>query len=205
MNIEIIKKYITPKKVLDIGAHSGEFYTKIIQEFPSCQCLLIEGNPDCEPFLRAVGAPYHICLLGSENKEVNFYKNKKNLTCTGSSIYRELTEHYNDSNVIVTSLKCHRLDDLNKNKVIFDFVKMDTQGSELDIFKGGVETFTQAKVIVMETSLKPYNSGAPLQEEVIEFMESYNFKKKEVVGECRENGGKGDLFQQDILFLNADF
>ena len=204
MNTSIIKKYITPKNVLDIGAHTGEFYAEIKHYFPNCNCLLIEGNPDCEPYLKALNVPYHICLLGSENKKVNFYKNKKNTVCTGSSMFRELSEHYNDENLFITTLECHRLDDLNKNNVYFDLVKIDTQGAEIDIFKGGIKTFAKAKAIIMETSIKPYNAGAPLQDEVIKYMDSHGFKNVEIIGENRENGGQGDVMQQDILFINTE-
>ena len=202
MNLHAVAKYITPKRVLDIGAHFGEFYFEVKSYFPQCECLLIEGNPDCEDRLKTLGVTYHICLLGRENQKVHFYKTKEDPTCTGNSIYKELTKHYNDQNLIVTTLDCHRLDDLNKNKVIFDFVKMDTQGSEIDIFKGGVETLSNAKAIIMETAIKPYNDGAPLQKDVIEYMAQYNFKQVEVVGESRENAGQGDVLQQDILFIN---
>lgn len=204
MNLDLIKQYVSPRKVLDIGANVGDFYRTITSCFPDCACLLIEGNPDCEVYLKQLGTSYHICLLGSENKDVTFYKNKKNPICTGSSMYRELSEHYDDNNVEAVTLKCHRLDDLNKNKVIFDLVKMDTQGSEIDIFIGGIDTLTKSKAIIMETSLIQYNSGSPLQKEVIDFMNKHNFENVGVVSEGRTDGGKGDLFQQDLLFLNKN-
>lgn len=202
MNFDLIKRYITPASALDIGANIGDFYNALTSFFPNCNCLLIEGNPDCEVYLKRLNVSYHICLLGSVNKDVTFYKNKKNPICTGSSMYKELSEHYDDNNVDAITLRCHRLDDLNKNKVTFDLVKMDTQGSEIDIFLGGVETLTKSKAIIMETSLVQYNSGSPLQKEVIDFMYKYGFESVGVVSEGKTDGGKGELIQQDILFLN---
>lgn len=202
MNFATIKNILIPKKVLDIGAHIGEFYSSVNYNFPDASCLLIEANPDCEVYLKSLNVPYHICLLGNENKKVTFFKNKKNPICTGSSMFKELSEHYNEENLEQVTLDCHRLDDLNKNKIVFDLVKIDTQGAELEIFKGGIETLTKAKFIIMETSVVPYNNGAPMQKEVIEFMAKYNFENIEVVSEGRANGGLGELLQQDILFLN---
>jgi FkbM family methyltransferase len=204
MNVDLIKQYVSPQKVLDIGANVGDFYRTITALFPDCICLLIEGNPDCEVYLKQLGVSYHICLLGNLNRDVTFYKNKKNPICTGSSMFRELSEHYDDSNVEAVTLQCHRLDDLNKNNVIFDLVKMDTQGSEMDIFLGGVKTLIKSKAIIMETSLIQYNSGSPLQKEVIEFMARYGFNNVGIVSEGRADGGRGEIIQQDILFLNKN-
>lgn len=198
MNFEIIKHYITPERALDIGANIGDWYLELKQNFPKCECLLIEGNPSCEEHLKSLNVSYHICLLGRDNKKITFYRNKTNLISTGNSMYREMTEHFCDKNLDIIELNCHRLDDLNKNNLTFDFVKMDTQGSELDIFSGGINTLTKAKAIVMETALTPYNNGAPLQHEIVKYMKEFNFYNVEVVGEGHLDG---QLISQDILFI----
>lgn len=198
---DLIKQYVLPKTMLDIGAHTGEYYKAFTQVFPDCQCLLIDGNSSVEPFLKQLGVPFHIFLLGKENKDVTFYTHKTNPICTGNSIYRELSEHYSDC--IEQTAKCHRLDDINKNDVIFDFVKIDAQGAELDIFEGGKKTFSKTKAIALETSITPYNKNAPLQHEVIKFMTDNNFALKGILAENRDPQGK--LLQQDMLFVRDTF
>ena len=84
----------------------------------------------------------------------------------------------------------------------FDLIKIDTQGSELDILRGGTNFYTCAKGIILEVSLIEYNKNAPLEKEVIDYMDSINFKPAEVLKDHYFSDGV--LIQKDILFLNKD-
>jgi len=183
--------------MLDIGAHTGDFYQSFHQAFPDCQCLLMDGNPAVEPHLQQLGVSYHIALLGKHNGPVTFYTHKTNPTCTGNSMFRELSEHYEDC--VQQTVQCHRLDDLNKKGVVFDYVKIDAQGAELDIMAGGWNTLSQSQAISLETSLVPYNQGAPLQHEVIKYMTDHQFILQAVLSDNRTP--QGVVFQQDLLFV----
>lgn len=53
-----------------------------------------------------------------------------------------------------------------------DIVKMDVQGGELRIIRGGLETLKRAELVVVETWLyRGYGAGTPLAHEIIEEME----------------------------------
>lgn len=132
-------------------------------------------------------------------KEVNFYKNRNNLICTGDSIYRELTEHYNDTSVLIQRRVTETLDDIFPNGTEFDLIKLDTQGSEIDIIKGGQILCKKSKLILMEVSIEKYNQDSPLYDEVIAFMHSINFEK---IDELEDHFLNGKLIQKDILFIN---
>ncbi len=79
----------------------------------------------------------------------------------------------------------------------FDFIKLDTQGSELDILKGSSNTLKTIKLIVAETDVSGYNIGAPSQAEVIEYLDIIGYALVGVVDNLHWNG---KLLQQDILF-----
>ena len=86
---------------------------------------------------------------------------------------------------------------------------MDTQGSELDILKGGLKTINKAKYIIIETSIKEYNIGAPLEKEIIDFMSENNFKEFIVLEEhtwpTTDGPFKfGEVFQRDLMFIQND-
>lgn len=199
MDLSLVKKYFYPKTILDIGAHTGEFNLTCQQQFPGVHILSIEGNELCEAELSKVANNYKILLLGKENKKVIFYRTKNNTINTGDSIYKELTENYNDSSVIEEEKELKTLSSCLSNPFLsFDLIKIDTQGSELDILRGGEYLAQRAKGILLEVSNVPYNAGAPLKDEIVEYMESVNFKVAEIINTDPA------VHQEDILFINKN-
>lgn len=195
------KGYV-PNSILDIGANVGDFSKFCHGLWQTSKILMIEGNENCEPDLAQTGLDYKICLLGDSNKEVEFFMNKKNPKCTGSSYYKEVTEHYADS--IVTTKRLSRLDDIVDTE--YDVIKIDTQGSELDIMKGGPRTILAAQYIILEVATKQYNQGSPMYDDVISYMRGVGFEHNEeidhhywMVDDYREFK-RGDVFQVDIIF-----
>ena len=206
----LMQKGFVPKNILDIGANYGNFSTHCKRDlWMFSNYYLIEPNEECKFQLLTTGFPVFFELLGDEDgKEVTFYKAKGLPGCTGNSYYREKTIHYNDENVLRETKKMITLDTLFKNKDIkFDFAKLDTQGSELDILRGGMKTLETCKFILIEVSLKYYNEGIPLKDEIINFMKDFAYNNYEVVEQHvwqqTEPVGDinlGDIFQEDIIF-----
>jgi hypothetical protein len=129
--------------------------------------------------------------------------NRGNEICTGVSYLRELTHHYTEDvfKIVETAL----LDDViyesfNEYKT-FDFIKMDTQGSERDIILGGKETIKKAKLIQIETAVLQYNQGAPLEEELVAFMSDLNFKVHCNIG---NNLWNGNISAKNLVFINTN-
>ena len=124
------KGLMKPKRILDIGAYKGEWTKMIKTLFPDSQFLMIEANHDLENYLSKIGIPYKIELLSSENgKEVNYFKCKNYPHPTGNSIYLENTDYVFEPE----KSKAITLDSLLSSEEKFDLIKMDVQGSELDI------------------------------------------------------------------------
>lgn len=195
MNLENLKSYEL-NSCLDIGAHVGNFYREAKQKLNVRDWLLIEANKNCESQLSELGVPYKICLLSDAKKELTYYRNKHDQTCTGNSYYRELTHHYSDENIETEVITSVTLDSVVGEK-IYDLIKLDTQGSEIDILRGGQNTLRNARLVIIETSIQPYNRDAPLQPDVISFMKLFGFNILTIVGEVPHT------HQQDILFINT--
>jgi hypothetical protein len=100
MQIEKIKEFIEPKRILDIGANVGGWFNECRPHFPSSYIFSIEANEECEEALKAANPNSLIALLTEENKEYDYYVNNTHQS-TGNSIYKELTEHYTDGNTRV--------------------------------------------------------------------------------------------------------
>jgi FkbM family methyltransferase len=198
MNLSKIQNYFYPYRILDIGANIGQFHTLAKSYFPSSYVFSIEASKECEPYLKQITSEYYIGLLAKDNSAYNFYQRKGDEICTGNSIYRELTPFYSNDKITITPLDGIKLDDLFESESEFDLIKIDTQGSELDIISGGINLCKKAKGILLEVSLTQYNENSPLYDEVITYMKNIGFEKKLILDETRNHGS----YQQDILFIN---
>ena len=196
MNLELVKKYFSPSSILDIGAHVGEFYSLAKSVFPDAEIISVEAEPSCSTELLNVNPNSIIALLAKDNAIYNWYKTTENSICTGNSIYREISDHFSNEKLIIEERIGVKLSDLFKPNQ-FDLIKLDTQGSELDIIQGGLDICKAAKGIIIETSINKYNDGAPLYVQVVVFMNSIGFEQKEEIDIFHY----GDIFQKDILFI----
>ena len=203
MSLESIKKYFEPKSILDIGANVGQFYNEIKNIFPNSYYYLIEGSESCEVVLETLNVDYSICLLSDSEKEVDFYIRKNEPRCTGNSIYRENTSFYDDDQILIEKKQTKTLSNLLNNQK-FDLIKIDVQGSEIDIINGGLDIIKEAKGILMEVSLMEYNQNAPTKDFVYEYMDNLGFKPVELIGNIN-HPLTYELIQQDILFLNKKY
>jgi FkbM family methyltransferase len=190
------------KSILDVGAHQGMFTKEMQHYFPYAHYHMIEANEHCESYLKQVDfAKYTICLLSNEEKPMTYFVNKNDLTSTGNSYYKELTEHFTQQSCIKVVKQATTLDKLF-TKESFDFIKIDTQGSELDILKGGQQLVRKTKYILLECSVEQYNEGSPLINEVVSYVESIGFK---LLTEVYQHIQQGRLFQKDLLFKNNNY
>ena len=83
-------------------------------------------------------------------------------------------------------------------------IKIDVQGSEIDIINGGLDVIKKAKGILMEISLVEYNQNAPTKEFVYDYMDKLGFTPIEHIGNIN-HPLTYELIQQDILFLNKNY
>lgn len=201
---ELSKKY-KPNSILDIGAHHGEFSKFCKSLWKDVDLLMIDGNDECDSILDNLPFDHCIVLLSDTNKEVTLYLNPNNLDCTGTSYYKERTRHYKNS--IEVKKNTYTLDevveDIDKK---YDIIKIDTQGSELDIIKGGLKTVQNCSYLIMEVPTLQYNEGSPLFDEIIEYMNNIGFSDYEIIEEHKwmdknENTFEyGSTFQVDVVF-----
>lgn len=185
--------------ILDIGAHFGDFTMNMLSIYPNCKSIMIEANKVCESRLKNIpNSFYEIALLSDSEKYIDYYTNLDDPTSTGNSYYKEMSKFFSEEKTITNKLKSKTLDTMFlSNK--FDLIKIDTQGSELDIIKGGKNLISKTKFILIECSIKEYNKHAPLVDDITEYMINSEFNKIDIVYNHYING---ELFQQDILFKN---
>jgi FkbM family methyltransferase len=201
MNFELLFDHIKPKNFLDIGAHVGDFTKKVLEKNPNCLCHMIEANPYCENFLKDIQVPYSMVALSNFKGTKDLYLEKKNRICTGASLYLENSEFYTEGSFDTVEVKTEMLDSLKifHNELI-DLIKIDVQGSELDILIGGEKTFKRTSFILLELSMVEYNWNAPLMPSVVNKLREYNFRIHEIVDSLVN---RNQVLQTDFLFKNT--
>ena len=159
-----------PKVIYDIGACVGAWTKMVLGFWPNARVILFEANGEMEFLYREMGKEYSMGLLGKEDGGlVKYYQN--DFQPTGNSYYREIgCEHgdYHPENQYLWK-PVSTLDTIRKQRgfPLPDFVKMDVQGAEWDIFLGARETFREVGHLVMELQHKEYNQGALKNTEIL--------------------------------------
>jgi FkbM family methyltransferase len=186
--------------VYDIGAFKGEwsnFYKNT--SLTKSNFILFEANK--EHIRNIDNSKFQIfnVVLSDKKKEVRFYNNKNS---SGDSYYKENTYHHKDLEPEVVSTST--LDDLVKenNLSLPDFIKIDTQGSELDILKGSTNSLLNCKLIYLECPLARLNLNDLNIQDYLNFLNKIGFIPQEV---CEIHYFHEFLVQIDILFIKKDF
>ena len=184
--------------VFDIGANKGKWTALCSRARVRATVCMFEGNPNQSPPRLAPNHKWFNSVLSSpETSEVDFYA----VSGTGDSYYKEQTKAYN--NCIPLKLQTTTLDKLvEDNSLPFpQLMKMDTQGSELDILRGAASIIKSVGVVVIETAILPYNKGAPRFDDYINALSELEFVP---VGIEEIHISNNLLIQLDIVFLKQD-
>jgi FkbM family methyltransferase len=195
--IEIIKK-LDIKTVYDIGANQGHWSINAKSFLPEAKFYLFEASNYYKERLQNTGLDFFIELLSDEvGKEVDFYDS----TASGESYYKENTIW--NINFIPKKILTNTIDNfvLTNNIPLPEFIKLDTQGSELDILKGASDTMKNVKVILTEMPIIEYNEGAPDIQEYLNYFDKAGFYPMNL-----EQAHHLDnvLVQIDIVFLRKE-
>jgi len=194
--------------VLDIGAYRGDFTETIKSIWPNAIVWQFEADQRQKPWLNATAI---YALLGDQERaRVDYYTLSEDKITTGSSIFRELTNHYTDETTVVMPLEMTTLDKLSETHNFYGnwasqgLVKIDTQGSELLILSGAQKflNYKKPKFILLECSIMPYNQGAPSFYDTVSAMHNYSYKVNDVFDLNYDQ--RGALLQTDILFERID-
>ena len=197
-----ISKTFTPKVIYDIGASTLHWTKEVKKIWNDVEIIAFDAIQEAEELYKSQNVKYNIGVLSDQdNKVVNFYENKENPA--GNSYYREIG-HPNSINIYpensykekvsktLTTVVKERLFSLP------ELIKIDVQGAELDILKGGQEIISNAKYLIIELQNIEYNKGAPLANITIDFLIENGWEIVE--SKFSDNGPDADY-----LFVNTNY
>jgi FkbM family methyltransferase len=163
-----------PTNILDIGAHHGHWSTEAHSVFEEANMTMVEpiDYPELKRFDDNDKFSYRNVLL-DERRWVRDWFEKKN---TGDSIFRETTGHF--ENCIPQKRMTTTLDDefFEHFSTGPELIKMDTQGAEIPILKGGKIILKNNQIIIMEIPfVGVYNENVPNFSAHVQFMDEIGY------------------------------
>lgn len=183
--------------VYDIGACSGYWSLGLKSSvLPNSSFFLFEANESRSQELNMTGFPYYIGILSKPDVNyVDFYSKHS----TGDSYYKENTIHYDQQTS--TRLPCKTLLEVisENNLPIPNLLKIDTQGSELDILEGCSSILEEIDLIFLECPFIEYNIGSPTLQDYLNYMKGCGFIATDIL---EVHTAEHVILQIDIMFIN---
>ena len=181
--------------LLEIGAaktgKTKEPFYKILDYFPHSKIIGFEIDKRvCDKMNSEAseGIKYYPYALGKANEKKKLYNTQAPM-CT--SLYKpneKLISLYNNLDFAYlkneTEIETITLDNfISKNTIDnLDFIKIDTQGSELDIFNGGKNSLKNVVKIICEVEFVPIYEDQPLFGDVNKFLNDNGFMFNKFLG-----------------------
>jgi FkbM family methyltransferase len=195
-----------PLSILDVGANQAEWSRMAKSIFPKANCFLIEPQVEMKLFLEKFcedfpGSAWFLAGAGAA---------PSHLTQTiwddlaGSSFLPGESEELKrlGKQRIVQIITIDSLLD-NKEITMPQLVKLDVQGFELEVLRGGQKLFGHTEVFILEISLFKFIEKMPIFHEVISFMSERGYLAYDFPGFLRRPYD-GALAQVDICFAKHD-
>jgi len=124
----------------------------------------------------SAGVRYYPVALGARNERRTLYVTEQPMCCSLYEPNEALLRLYNNFEVAylktTTQVETVSLDYFSQEQQLgaIDFIKIDVQGAELDVFKGGLESLQEVLAIVSEVEFLPLYLGQPLFGEVCSYL-----------------------------------
>lgn len=141
----VLKKYIKSEAPIffDVGASLGNYSLALKEQFPKAVIYAFEPNPKAfekiPESVRNKGIKFYNLGMGSKPGESLIYDYKNQSGTEHASVYKGVfTEIHKAAEIEEIKFVNDTLDDFCRKNAIakIDFLKIDTEGSELDVLKG---------------------------------------------------------------------
>lgn len=207
-NCELILKLLKeknyfPQYIYDIGCGYGQWTEKSLKFFPNSKYYLFDANNNNLDKLKLLkknnsNIDYKICLLSDDYSSYDFYN-----MGYGSSVYEEQTS-YDRYVEKLNSTTLYNEISSDIKQYSNNLIKLDVQGSEINILKGLNEYINLFDVIILEVSLHNYNKNSPLFDKVMNFMNNNDYKLYDIYDLKRLGKEKSFLLQFDCVFVKKN-
>ncbi|MFN8412540.1 MAG: FkbM family methyltransferase [Anaerolineales bacterium] len=195
--------------IFDVGANVGQSSKEYIRRYPTAQIVCFE------PIRATFGelqnnlkkfhnVQFHQLALGAIQERVK-------IILQPSSVENSLLNRANTATLGKTNNEIVEVETLdtfcaNHNIDHIDFLKIDTEGYDLNVLKGGNAMLEAHKVsfIQVEAGMSPFNKSHASFEDLKAYLESKDYFLFGIYGQALEWSGKPRLRFCNAVFLSSD-
>ena len=178
---QLVTKYgLNIEGIIHIGAHYGnenDAYVKhniknkmFFEPLPHTFKILQEKVKD--------GVLINVAL-GNENKKIEMYVEYDNQSQSSSmlkpKVHAQQYPHIRFNDKIEVDML--RLDDIDFDRNLYNFINIDVQGYELEVFKGAEKTLHNIDYIMSEVNRAELYENCVLVDQLDTFLDKYGFKR----------------------------
>jgi len=187
-----------PSVIHDIGSATGQWAREAVTVWPNAKIFGFEPNASQRPALEATrrdvpNFDYRQCFLGPRHDVVKY-----NDRGTGTTLLTTDPTSDSEAEMLV-------LDELIGDGSIPppDLIKIDVQGFELEVLRGGEEAMRHAQGLLMEVNFWDSRPGIATFDQVLDFCRDRGFMLFDFLGILRRPYDDL-LWQMDALLLRHD-
>jgi FkbM family methyltransferase len=208
-----IKKHSVPSPqeiIIDVGGANGGTATLFAASFPGHKVFCVEPNARMLPFLRKAEAEHPTVIvkplaLGCHRGEATLHVTANNLSSSLNEIdSEELKRTPADFQARLREdqqikVRVSSLDEEFKDERVL-LIKLDTQGTEAEILKGGPETLKRTRFVLVEMNNHHLYKNTCQYYEVDELLRERSFKLTDIIVTYRGDDG---VTEYDALYRNV--
>jgi FkbM family methyltransferase len=201
---------IAPRTVLDVGANVGQFAVAAAELLPVERVHCFEPVPETVAGLRRTTArlpavQVHAVALGDTSGEIDFRVNRHSHSSSALRLSAAHVAAFPDAReVAVERVPVRTLDDVLAGVPLSGpvLLKLDVQGYELRVLRGGAATLRRVDFVVLEASFRQLYVDEPLFNELAAEMAGMGFDFVRPLSWLTDPR-TGEILQMDALFARA--
>ena len=170
-----------PQSVVDVGVAHGTPY--LYHGFPDAHFFLFDPTEESLPHMKwwaeKIDAEVFNIALGAEDSTM---KIKTRDTIQHATLLEDTTKPELETSYDV---EVKQLDNLDITLTEPCLAKIDVEGFELDVLKGMRRTAKKIDLVIIETSLASLYNGGASTREILNFMDSMDFRPVDIAGITR--------------------
>lgn len=196
--------------IIDVGANEGQFAGSISTIFPETNIFCFEPiklvfDQLCNNFKGNPHFKFYNYALGENDEDKEIFVNEYS---PSSSLMEMMDLHKNSfeyaRKTVPEVIKVRQLDSFFTDVVMPSLLlKLDVQGYEMYVLKGGPKLVGHSRVIIIETSFYPLYHGQPLFGDIYSYLTNLGF---EYLGNIEQLNAPIDqkILQADAVFVNRN-